>query len=145
MNPSPITQYVARAREVELARRSLKPSRTIGDRPMKRRPSLHHLLMTGIATAAAAGPLTPLAHAGPLEPTVPNRDQVPDENKPLLVGHAVGVQIYSCDATAGGFAWGFVTPRATLYNDNGKVIATHFAGPTVNEPISPLVDLGDDE
>ena len=48
----------------------------------------------------------------------------------FLVGHAVGVQIYSCNATASGFAWGFVAPRADLYGDNGKLVATHFGGPT---------------
>jgi hypothetical protein len=48
----------------------------------------------------------------------------------FLVGHAVGVQIYSCNATPGGFAWGFVAPRANLYGDNGKLIITHFGGPT---------------
>jgi hypothetical protein len=43
----------------------------------------------------------------------------------FLVGHAVGVQIYSCN----GVMWSFVAPRANLYNDNGKLI-THFGGPT---------------
>jgi Protein of unknown function (DUF3455) len=44
----------------------------------------------------------------------------------FLVGHAVGVQIYSCN----GVAWGFVAPRANLYDNKGKVIITHFGGPT---------------
>jgi uncharacterized protein DUF3455 len=44
-----------------------------------------------------------------------------------LAGHAVGVQIYRCTATAG---WTLVAPRADLYGDNGKLIATHFGGPT---------------
>jgi FtsP/CotA-like multicopper oxidase with cupredoxin domain len=48
----------------------------------------------------------------------------------FLVGHAVGVQIYACNATAGGFGWALVAPRATLYNDAGKAIVEHFAGPT---------------
>ena len=26
--------------------------------------------------------------------------------------------------------WGFVAPRANLYDDHGKLIITHFAGPT---------------
>jgi Protein of unknown function (DUF3455) len=51
-------------------------------------------------------------------------------NKVFLVGHAVGVQIYSCNATPSGFVWGFVAPRANLYDDHGKLIITHFAGPT---------------
>ena len=32
--------------------------------------------------------------------------------------------------TAGGFGWGFVAPRANLYGDNGKLLMTHFGGPT---------------
>ena len=97
---------------------------------MKRRLRFHHLLATVVVAAVAAWPLTPLAHAGPAEPTVPSQIQVPDANKLFLVGHAVGVQIYACNATADGFAWGLVAPRATLYDDNGKPIATHFGGPT---------------
>ncbi len=48
----------------------------------------------------------------------------------FLVGHGVGVQIYSCNDTSSGFVWGFVTPRADLFNDNGKLLTTHFGGPT---------------
>jgi Protein of unknown function (DUF3455) len=94
------------------------------------------LLLAGIAAAAAALSVTPaaqaapVARAGPPAPTVPGEIQVPAGNKVFLVGHAVGVQIYSCNASAGGFAWGFVAPRANLYNDHGKLIITHFAGPT---------------
>ena len=48
----------------------------------------------------------------------------------FLVGHAVGVQIYSCNATTSGHSWGLVAPRANLYGDKGKLLMTHFAGPT---------------
>src|SRR6266702_7918620 len=68
------------------------------------------------------------AQAGPPAPVVPGPIQVPAGNKVFLVGH--GVQIYSCQATPGGFGWGFVAPRANLYNDHGKLIITHFGGPT---------------
>ena len=46
--------------------------------------------------------------------------------QPILIGHAVGVQIYSCNGTA----WSFVAPRANLFDDHGKLIITHFGGPT---------------
>ena len=88
------------------------------------------LLVAGIVAAAAACPLTQVAEAGPAEPAVPTAIQVADSNKVFLVGHAVGVQIYSCNATVGGFAWSLLAPRADLYDDNGKLIATHFGGPT---------------
>ncbi len=88
------------------------------------------LLVAGIVAAAAAMSLPEVAHAGPPEPVVPGPIEVPAGNKVFLVGHGVGVQIYSCNATSSGFGWGFVAPRADLYGDNGKLIITHFAGPT---------------
>jgi len=48
----------------------------------------------------------------------------------FLVGHAVGVQIYVCNNTAGGYAWSLVAPRAKLYDDKDDLLATHFGGPT---------------
>ena len=96
-----------------------------------------HLLRSGrlpavafaVATAAI-GTVSPPAFAGPAAPDAPTAIQVGDGHKPYLVGHAVGVQIYSCAPTAGGYAWSLVAPRATLYGDNGQPLATHYAGPT---------------
>lgn len=91
------------------------PTRTLG------------LLVASIAAVALS--LAQAAHAEPAA-DVPQAIAVPDGNKPFLVGHAVGVQIYKCNATADGYRWGFVGPRAEVYGDNGKLITTHFAGPT---------------
>jgi hypothetical protein len=88
------------------------------------------LLVTAIVALAAAWPLAQVARAAPDAPDVPTRIEVPDGNKVFLVGHALGVQIYSCNVTATGFTWGLVAPRADLYDDHGKLIATHFGGPT---------------
>jgi hypothetical protein len=90
----------------------------------------NRLLLAGIVAAAAVLSLTQVALAGPPPPVVPGKIQVADGNKVFLVGHAIGVQIYSCNATSSGFAWGFVAPRANLYDDHGKLIITHFGGPT---------------
>jgi hypothetical protein len=97
---------------------------------MNRFIRLDRILVAGIVAAAAAWPLAQAAHAGPPGPAVPGTIEVPDGNKVFLVGHAVGVQIYACNATASGFRWGLVAPRADLYDDHGKRIATHFGGPT---------------
>jgi hypothetical protein len=43
---------------------------------------------------------------------VPSDIAVPAGNKAFLDAHAVGVQIYSCNATATGHAWTFVAPRS---------------------------------
>jgi hypothetical protein len=88
------------------------------------------LLLAGIIAAVAAWQLTQVAHAEPPAPAVPSAIEVPDGHKVFLVGHAVGVQIYACNPTATGFGWSFVAPRADLYGDNGKLVSTHFGGPT---------------
>ena len=46
--------------------------------------------------------------------------------------NATGVQIYTCNATATGYAWTFVAPDADLYlpSNDGEIVAHHYAGPT---------------
>lgn len=44
--------------------------------------------------------------------------------------NAVGVQVYMCNGAAAGPTWTFVAPQANLMRDNGKLVATHFIGPT---------------
>jgi Protein of unknown function (DUF3455) len=95
-------------------------------RKARRLTRLDRALLAGIVAAAATLSLLPVAQAGPPSPTVPDEIQVLDGNKVFLVGHAIGVQIYSCN----GSTWSFVAPRANLYGDNGKLIITHFGGPT---------------
>jgi FtsP/CotA-like multicopper oxidase with cupredoxin domain len=82
-----------------------------------------------VAGATSTGALTSVAHAEPAGPSLPTDIAVEAGNKVFLVGHAVGVQIQTCTGTGGGYSW-VTTPRADLYGDNGKLIATHFAGPT---------------
>jgi Protein of unknown function (DUF3455) len=84
------------------------------------------LLVTGLAALAAAVPLSGIATAAPSAPEVPGGIAVEEGNKPFLIGHAVGVQIYRCN----GVNWAPFAPRANLYGDNGQLIATHFAGPS---------------
>jgi hypothetical protein len=87
----------------------------------------NRLLLAGIVAAVAALSLVvQVAQAGPQPPAVPFQIKVGDGNKVFLVGHAVGVQIYSCN----GSVWSSAVPRANLYGDNGKLIISHFAGPT---------------
>ena len=91
---------------------------------------LNRLALAGIVAVAAALSVMQTAQAGPPGPTVPGRIAVPEGNKVFLVGHAVGVQIYACNATSSGFGWALVAPRANLYDDTGKLVVTHFGGPT---------------
>ena len=70
-----------------------------------------------------------MASAEPPAPIVPPDIAVPEGNKLYLVGHAVGVQIYVCDARAGAYGWSFNGPRADVYGENAKLLMTHYAGP----------------
>ena len=76
--------------------------------------------------AGLAVSLAGVAQAGPAEPTVPAKVAVPEGHKLFLVGHASGVQVHECTATG----WRFVGPLANLYDDNGKLLTTHFGGPS---------------
>ena len=87
-------------------------------------------LLAGLLAAVAAGTAVQAADAAPAPPAVPPTIVVEAGHKPFLVGHAVGVQIYTCKVVPGGFAWSPATPRADLYDDHGNVIVTHFGGPS---------------
>jgi hypothetical protein len=82
------------------------------------------------ATIAATAPISDLAHAGPRAADVPGTIAVEPGHKVSLIAHAEGVQIYSCAIGASGPGWTPARPRADLYGENGKLIGTHFAGPT---------------
>ena len=44
---------------------------------------------------------------------------------------AIGVQIYICGPNAAGtFAWSLLGPQANPFNADGKLVGTHFIGPT---------------
>jgi len=88
---------------------------------------MRRLFLAAVLALATAAALAPGALAGPAEPGIPaDLDPVPAGHKLYLVGHATGVQIYRCNGTA----WALVAPRADLYGENGKLLATHYAGPT---------------
>jgi Protein of unknown function (DUF3455) len=91
---------------------------------------IRRISMCVVFAALAAMPLAQVADAKTEAPEVPADIQVGAGHKVLLSGHAVGVQIYRCNAVSGGFAWGLVAPRANLYDDHGKLIVTHYGGPT---------------
>jgi hypothetical protein len=93
---------------------------------------MHPFRKSSTALVLAAAALLPAAaaHAAPPAPEVPIDIAVPDGHKPFLVGAATGVQIYPCQSTGAGYAWGPSTPRATLVDEQGKAIVEHFGGPS---------------
>ena len=54
----------------------------------------------------------------------------PKGNELAFYHDALGVQIYSCQAVATGFAFTFVAPEASLFDRRGRVVIKHFGGPT---------------
>ena len=91
------------------------------------------ILQIGCVTALAvafAVALPQAALADRVTPQlVPERLQVLAPNRAFLVGHAVGTQNYVCVPSGATFAWALFTPQATLFDDNGKQIITHFFSP----------------
>jgi len=64
-------------------------------------------------------------------PDVPAAIQTPPGEEIVLLAHASGSQIYTCQPGADGkFIWTLKAPQAELTDQEGKVIGSHFAGPT---------------
>jgi hypothetical protein len=93
--------------------------------------------MAGAIAACLAE--APARAADPL----PTDITVPAGNELFLVGHAVGTQNYTCVAVpsdAGlAFSWVAFGPQATLFNDRGAQLTTHFlsANPDENGKARP--------
>ena len=67
-------------------------------------------------------------------PPVPAGVEVDPPNEVVFVGHAVGTQNYVCLPSGSTFAWSLFTPEATLFNDKGKQLTTHFFSINPFEP-----------
>lgn len=85
-----------------------------------------------MATTAAA--LTP--------PPVPTDLEVPDGHRVFLGGHAIGTQNYVCTTHPTGptgppIGWVLYGPQATLFNDGGAQVMTHFLSPNPEEGGTP--------
>jgi hypothetical protein len=64
-------------------------------------------------------------------PQVPDAIQAPAGTEVVLLAHASGSQIYTCQAGADGkFSWTLKAPQAELRDRNDQVIGEHSAGPT---------------
>ncbi len=71
-----------------------------------------------------------------LPPVPPFKLEVPAGNTAFLVGHAIGTQNYVCLPSGAGFAYVLFTPEATLFDDHGKQIITHYFSPNL-APFDP--------
>jgi hypothetical protein len=88
------------------------------------------------ALAMACSFSLPAHAAGKVEtPDVVPQLQVDVGNHPFLVGHARGTQNYFCapsTTSKTGVAYVLFTPEATLYNEDGDQLITHFFSPDQN-------------
>jgi Protein of unknown function (DUF3455) len=50
--------------------------------------------------------------------------------QPAIEALGKGVQIYTCKASSGAYAWALKAPEASLSDAKGNVIGKHFAGPS---------------
>jgi hypothetical protein len=83
--------------------------------------------MAGLAAAVACAALSPDALADDNRaPEVPDAIVVSAPNKVHFHGFGAGFQVY----TWNGSSWGTAVPDATLFDDDGNVVSSHFAGPT---------------
>jgi hypothetical protein len=83
----------------------------------------------GMAVTFAA-PRAALAQ-GVMPPPVPPGLEVPGPNQAFLLGRGVGTQNYECQPTdsLGRVGWVLFTPQATLFDDLGEQLTTHFFSP----------------
>ena len=81
------------------------------------------LLMLVVASTPAQ------ASERPEAPAVPDAIRVPAGYVPFLAGHAVGTQGYVCVVNNGHYGWATFGPQATVFDDDGEQLLTHFLNP----------------
>jgi hypothetical protein len=90
------------------------------------------LLVTTGVRAAHADDITP--------PQVPGTLEVEDGNAVFRVGHGFGTQNYVCApslTSITGYAFTLFTPQATLFDDAGDQLTTHFFSPNSDLSVKP--------
>jgi hypothetical protein len=101
----------------------------------------------GAAVLLMVAGLAALGGSDRRAPRVPSEIAVAPDHKVRFHGFGVGVQIYTWD----GASWGSPVPEAKLFDDEGDVVAVHFAGPTwesntgsrvVGAVVQPTVTVG---
>jgi uncharacterized protein YhhL (DUF1145 family) len=93
-----------------------------------------------LLTSFVAAPAGAQTSATTIPPLVPPEIRVPAGNELFFVGHGVGTQNYvclPCDSSqpgcASGVAFALFTPQATLFNNQGEQVTTHFFSPNPAE------------
>jgi Protein of unknown function (DUF3455) len=90
-------------------------------------------LLTALAIAA---PFAAMA-ADVIPPAVPGIIAVPQGSSAFLIGHAVGTQQYVCLPSGAVAKWVLFGPQATVFDEDGEQIMTHFLSPNPAENSTP--------
>jgi len=61
--------------------------------------------------------------------SIPEQIQVPTGYSPVLTVHAKGDQIYQCSLNKDAYTWETQAPDAKLFDEQGKIVGNHTAGP----------------
>jgi hypothetical protein len=85
-----------------------------------------------VAALAIAAPFASMA-TNITPPKVPDTLAVPAGSKAFLIGHAVGTQNYICLPDGAGAKWVLFGPQATVFDDHGRQLMTHFLSPNPAE------------
>ena len=90
------------------------------------------VLASSIALGAAVPSEPTLDQVTP--PAVPADLAVSSSERAFLIAHAVGTQNYSClPAAAGGYSYVLFGPQATLFDEDGGQVITHFLSANPDE------------
>src|SRR3984885_818506 len=88
-------------------------------------------LVVGVAGTSLANAQAKDAPLKEVPPDAPDSIQAPAGEEVVLYAHALGSQIYTCQAAADGrFNWTLKAPEAELHDRKDKVIGQHSAGPS---------------
>src|SRR4030095_11253383 len=97
---------------------------------IRNKPARRFIPTACAAALAVAFAVSLPVHAGKVTPPpVPDNLKVEDGPHAFLVGHAIGTQNYVCAPSGTGVAYVLFTPEATLFNDDGDQLITHFFSP----------------
>jgi hypothetical protein len=94
-------------------------------------------LAIAASAAAIAGGVTP--------PAVPSNLVVPQGAMAFRIGHAVGTQQYVCLPSGEAAKWVLFGPQATVFDEDGQQIMTHFLSPNPLESNAPRATWQDSE
>jgi len=74
--------------------------------------------------------IVPAAACGQNGEQVPPQLKPPEGTKLILHARAKGDQVYTCKQDGTQYSWTLKAPDAQLFDENGKAVGRHFAGPS---------------